>query len=616
MLVNCPVRLGNVVGRQQRIGATAGEGFTKVLANEGHVDRPVDHRVGHVDPLGPEFARHTLCHGAKPRLGTREGGKTRTAAKTRRCSRKKKRSPGPGHHHSSRFSPHQETSKASHLPYLEELPGRHIADRNIDVGTGVEDDDFERAHFGLDTVKQCNDFFFAPRIDLETESPSARPLDLTAQLVQFIAVPASHRSDLEPLPAKATRKSTSQARTGPDDKSNGISTHDVQSLAGVGPARKRRVEIRVLTTLPAYRSQKTPQREHLALSARARYLFLPMAFIQQFFIGLVIKLPDWLLLRLSGAPQRHRDHRRLLPAFQFLCAMIAKTKPVETFSPPEARAMQDDSPIDLDLPVSNPPTTKNHCIAVDGGEIILREYTPADASGPLPALVYFHGGGWVIGNIQSHEGLCSRLASVARCRVFSVGYRLAPEYKFPIPLQDCEAAFTWVSDNAASLGVLPDRIAAGGDSAGGNLTAALCISRKAAGKPLPCLQLLIYPATDMNFSTASYKECATGLFLTLTLMEWFRSHYLHSEDERNNPLASPLLAPDLNGHPPAIVVTAGFDPLSDEGSAYADRLKATGVPVTTRNYDSLIHGFANMSLIPEARAACNEIATLLRDELA
>jgi acetyl esterase len=99
-------------------------------------------------------------------------------------------------------------------------------------------------------------------------------------------------------------------------------------------------------------------------------------------------------------------------------------------------------------------------------------------------------------------------------------------------------------------------------------------------------------------------------------MEWFRSHYLHSEDERNNPLASPLLAPDLNGHPPAIVVTAGFDPLSDEGSAYADRLKATGVPVTTRNYDSLIHGFANMSLIPEARAACNEIATLLRDELA
>ena len=146
-----------------------------------------------------------------------------------------------------------------------------------------------------------------------------------------------------------------------------------------------------------------------------------MAFIQQFFVGLVIKLPDWLLLRLSGAPQRHRDHRRLLPAFQFLCAMIAKTKPVEALSPPEARAMQDDSPIDLDLPVSNPPITKNHSIAVDGGEIILREYTPADASGPLPALVYFHGGGWVIGNIQSHEGLCSRLASVARCRVFSVG---------------------------------------------------------------------------------------------------------------------------------------------------------------------------------------------------
>jgi acetyl esterase len=337
-----------------------------------------------------------------------------------------------------------------------------------------------------------------------------------------------------------------------------------------------------------------------------------MASIQQFILGLTLKSPDWLLLRLSGKPQRKRGQRRLLPAFQCLCALMEKQiTPLEKLSPTEARALWEDAPVDFDPPGRDRPVTREHTVPVNGGQIAVREYAPAAASGPLPALVYYHGGGWVVGSIESHEGLCERLAAISGCLVFSADYRLAPEHPFPVPLADCEAVFEWVAANAAGLGVDPQRIAAGGDSAGGNLTAALCNSRKGAGKSLPSLQLLIYPCTDMNFATASCTECATGPFLTLEAMKWFRGHYLRSQDEWSNPLASPLLAADLSGQPPAIVVTAGFDPLADEGEAYAERLRAAGVPVTHRGYDSLIHGFANMSLIPEARAAVKEIAALL-----
>ena len=341
-----------------------------------------------------------------------------------------------------------------------------------------------------------------------------------------------------------------------------------------------------------------------------------MASIPQLIFGLVLRSPDWLLLRLSGESQRLRGHRRLLPVLQCLCALMQRNiPPLEQLSPTDARALQEDAPVDLDPPGRNPPFTREHSVPVDGGEIGVREYAPSNASGPLPTLVYYHGGGWVIGNIESHDRLCARLASRSGCRVFSADYRLAPEYPFPVPLEDCEAVFDWVRGNAASLGVDPERIAAGGDSAGGNLTAALCVSRKEAERPLPCLQLLIYPCTDMNFATESCKECAEGLLLTLAAMKWFRGHYLRSEDEWSDPLTSPLLARDVSDHPPAIVVTAGFDPLADEGEAYAERLRAAGVPVTYRSYDSLIHGFANMSLIPEARTAVEEIADLLRHGL-
>ena len=342
-----------------------------------------------------------------------------------------------------------------------------------------------------------------------------------------------------------------------------------------------------------------------------------MASILTSLAGLVLKAPGWLLLRFSGGAQQQRGHRKLLPAFQFICTIIERVlPPIETLSASEMRKQQDDSPLDFDPLPRNAPRTKDHAVPVEGGEIRVREYVPNGAAGALPTLVYFHGGGWVIGNIESHNAFCSRLTGISRCRVFSVDYRLAPEFRFPVPLQDCEAAFDWVRSNAEQLGVDPARIAAGGDSAGGNLTAALCISRKAAGKTLPCFQLLIYPCTDFAFTTPSFDECGSGFFLTRAMMEWFRGHYLPSEDDWKNPLASPLLAEDLSKHPPAVVVTAGFDPLRDEGEAYAGRLEASGVEVTRRSYDAFIHGFANMGLVPEARAAAEEIGKLLAEGLA
>ncbi|MED5261561.1 MAG: alpha/beta hydrolase [Myxococcota bacterium] len=332
--------------------------------------------------------------------------------------------------------------------------------------------------------------------------------------------------------------------------------------------------------------------------------------------GLFLRAPGWLLVRLSGRPRDRRGHRELLPAFQFMCSVLARVlPPIETLSAPEMRKQQDDSPLDFDPLPRDAGPTQDHAVSVDGGEILVREYTPSGASGVLPTLVYFHGGGWVLGNVEGHNTLCARLAAGSGCRVFSVDYRLAPEYPFPVPLQDCEAAFDWVRSNAERLNVDPSRIAAGGDSAGGNLTAALCISRVGSGKPLPCLQLLVYPCTDFAFATKSFDECGDGFFLTRGMMEWFRGHYLPDPDDWTNPLASPMQAEDLSGHPPAILVTAGFDPLCDEGEAYGDRLESAGLAVARRTYDPLIHGFANMGLIPEARAATEEIANLLSEKL-
>ena len=250
-------------------------------------------------------------------------------------------------------------------------------------------------------------------------------------------------------------------------------------------------------------------------------------------------------------------------------------------------------------------------------DVPVRVYVPVDEPGPRPVLVYFHGGGWVIGDIESHDSTVRKLAAASGVTVVSVDYRLAPEDPFPAAVDDCLAAVRWVVDNAGDLDVDPSRLAVGGDSAGGNLAAVAARRLRDDGVPV-AFQLLVYPVTDGTMGLPSYDENAEGYFLTRDTMAWFWNHYVGGE-HRTNPLASPLHAPDeaLVGLPPALVITAEFDPLRDEGEAYGARLAGAGVATMTTRYDGVIHGFFSMSdMIPEGEAAIDEAAAALRSALA
>ncbi len=254
---------------------------------------------------------------------------------------------------------------------------------------------------------------------------------------------------------------------------------------------------------------------------------------------------------------------------------------------------------------------ENRKIPGPAGEIPVRIYTPAGAA-PLPGLVYYHGGGWVLGDLETHDGVCRSLANAAGCVVVSVDYRLAPENKFPAAAEDCYAAARWVAENAASIGVDPRRIAVGGDSAGGNLTAVVALMARDRGTPSLVYQLLIYPVTDTSLETASYRENADGYMLTRDGMRWFWGHYI-GDDDRCNPYAAPLRAESLSGLPPALVITAEFDPLRDEGEAYARRLREAGVSAKLKRYDGMIHGFFGMgAFIDRAREAVGDAVAGLK----
>jgi acetyl esterase len=233
-------------------------------------------------------------------------------------------------------------------------------------------------------------------------------------------------------------------------------------------------------------------------------------------------------------------------------------------------------------------------------------YAPSGA-GPFPALVYFHGGGFVVGNIQLADGPSRRLANATGCVVIAVNYQKAPEHSFPIPLDDCAAAFQWAVEHAEELDIDPQRVGVVGDSAGGNLAAAVCLKARDEGTPLPAVQVLIYPVTSFAIDTPSAIQNAEGYGLSDADMRWYRQQYLPDEQDRRNPLAAPLLAPSLEGLPPAVVVTAEFDPLCDEGDQYADRLESAGVPVIRRRYAGTIHGFFYFD------KALSEGARLVRD---
>lgn len=243
------------------------------------------------------------------------------------------------------------------------------------------------------------------------------------------------------------------------------------------------------------------------------------------------------------------------------------------------------------------------------GDIPIRIYRP-DVAAPSPGLLYFHGGGWVIGDLDTHDVVCRAIANRARAAVVSVDYRLAPEHKFPAAVVDCYAATEWLASNAARLGIDRSRVSVGGDSAGGNLAAVVCQKALREQGPAIASQVLVYPVTDLSsFATGSYEEFAEDHYLARSVMGWFRAHYLMNLDDALSSDASPLLAADLPGLPRALIITAECDPLRDEGEAYAKRLEQAGVPVTCTRYAGMIHPFFTMGgVIPRAQKAIQQVA--------
>ncbi len=262
------------------------------------------------------------------------------------------------------------------------------------------------------------------------------------------------------------------------------------------------------------------------------------------------------------------------------------------------------------LAASDAPATDaaERVIPGPGGPIALRIITPAGAAGAAPGLVFFHGGGWVVGDLDTHDRACRRLAARTGAVVVAVDYRLAPEAKFPAAVEDAHAATVFVAHHAAEFGIDPQRLAVGGDSAGGNLAAVVAHLARDEGLAL-ALQLLIYPATTGRTETGSYAENAAGGLLERAAMEWFYAQYECHAGDRDNPLFAPLRSPNLEGLAPTIVVTAGFDPLRDDGELYAAALEKSGVPVRHLAFPSLPHGFLLMDGVSRgADAACAAIA--------
>ncbi|RRO16897.1 alpha/beta hydrolase [Saccharopolyspora rhizosphaerae] len=259
--------------------------------------------------------------------------------------------------------------------------------------------------------------------------------------------------------------------------------------------------------------------------------------------------------------------------------------------------------------------TEDRAVPGPAGDVPVRFYTP-EGDGPKAVIVYFHGGGWVIGDIDVCDNPVRRIANRTGAIVVSVDYRRAPEHVYPAAFDDCYAVTAWVAEHAAEFGGDPARLATCGDSAGGNLAAAVAIAARDRQSPNLVAQLLIYPVTDFHFTTDSYERNGEGYLLTKGSMQWFWAHYLGAQDLGKDPYACPARADDLTGLPPAFVATAEFDPLRDEGENYADALRAAGVQVTAKRYEGMLHGFAwTLGATPSGAVIIDDLASAFRSAL-
>ncbi len=288
--------------------------------------------------------------------------------------------------------------------------------------------------------------------------------------------------------------------------------------------------------------------------------------------------------------------------------------PLDELTPAESKAAYEERALTLTFKDVDIGKTVDVDIPGPLGDIPIRIYHPVGMTAPLPVLVYYHGGGWVIGSRNTHDSLCRLIANSGPFVVVSVDYRMGPEAPFPAAVQDSVAAFNWTVDNIAKYNGDPNKIAVGGDSAGGNLSAVVSLMAREAKTYLPKFQWLIYPATQMEMTTPSHEKFSEGYFLTRSLMEYFQRQYLQREEDKKDWRASPILADNLAGLPPALIQTAGFDPLQDEAIAYANRMNEEGSEARHTHYEGMLHGFITLGgVIDKATDCVNEGVVALRD---
>ncbi|HUY85587.1 MAG TPA: alpha/beta hydrolase [Acidimicrobiales bacterium] len=326
------------------------------------------------------------------------------------------------------------------------------------------------------------------------------------------------------------------------------------------------------------------------------------------FVALVMSAPEWLIRAVAGPDPIVIDGRVLNRRVQFALAIGDKfgRYPVKMSDPVKAR--QDFRRLaPLGMASRTGVQVTGRMVPGPEGDIAVRIYRGTGSASVPPAIVYMHGGGWVVGDLDTHDASCRLLADESECVVVAVDYRLAPEHPFPAAVEDSACVYRWTIENADELTIDAARVAVMGDSAGGNLAAALTHGAAQLGIPLPAAQCLVYPALDATFSSPSCESMGHGYWLSLDEMRWFRSQYLISEQDRTSTLASPGLVSDFAGTPPTLVFAAGFDPLRDEAAAYAEALAKAGVPVRYRCYDDQIHGYFGMGVFPEAKAIQIEV---------